>query len=196
MVATVRGGLGDLDAHRIVQELLGDAPDLRRHGGGEEQGLAGERHQLADALDVGNEAHVEHAVGLVDHQELDAGEQQPSALEMIEQTARRGDQHVDAARELGILIVERYAADHQRDVELLAGAVLLEAFLTCAASSRVGSRMSVRGIRARARPLSSMVSIGSVKAAVLPVPVWAMPSTSRRASTWGIACSWIGVGTV
>ena len=48
--------------------------------------------------------------------------------------------------------------------------------------------------RARARPCSSMVSIGSVKAAVLPVPVWAMPSTSRRARTWGIACSWMGVG--
>ena len=86
------GGVGDggrrprhFDAHRIVQELLGDAPDLRRHGGGEEQGLAGERHELADALDVGNEAHVEHAVGFVDDQELDAGEKEPPALVMIEQ---------------------------------------------------------------------------------------------------------------
>ena len=61
--------------------------------------------------------------------------------------------------------------------------------LTWAASSRVGSRMRVRGIRARARPFSSMVSIGRTKAAVLPVPVWAMPRTSRRARTWGIACS-------
>ena len=31
--------------------------------------------------------------------------------------------------------------------------------------------------------------IGSTKAAVLPVPVWAMPSTSRRASTCGMAWS-------
>jgi hypothetical protein len=30
------GRTRDLDLHRIVQELLGDAPDLRRHGGGEE----------------------------------------------------------------------------------------------------------------------------------------------------------------
>ena len=92
--------LRDFHPHRIVQELLGDAPDLRRHGGGEEQRLAGERHELADALDVGNEAHVEHAVGFVDHQQLDAGEQEPSALEMVEQAAGRRDQHVDAAREL------------------------------------------------------------------------------------------------
>ena len=53
----------------------------------------------------------------------------------------------------------------------------------------------MRGMRARARPFSSSVSIGSVKAAVLPVPVWAMPRTSRRASTWGMAWAWIGVGS-
>ena len=34
---------------------------------------------------------------------------------------------------------------------------------TCAASSRVGSRMSVRGMRARARPFSRRVSIGRTK---------------------------------
>ncbi len=35
------GGTGDLDADRIVQELLGDALDFRRHGGGEEQAFVG-----------------------------------------------------------------------------------------------------------------------------------------------------------
>ena len=119
----------DFDADRIVQELLGDAPDFRRHGRGEEQGLARERHQLADALDVGDEAHVEHAVGFVDDQKLDAGHQQPAALVMVEQAARRRDQHVDAARQLGVLVVERDAADDERDVELVVGAVFDEAFL-------------------------------------------------------------------
>ena len=120
------GGLGDFHAHRIVQEIVGDALDFRRHGGGEEQRLARERHQLADALDVGDEAHVEHAVGFVDHQQLDAGEQQASALGMIEQAAGRRDQHVDAAHQLGVLIAERHAADDQRDVELVVLAVFLE----------------------------------------------------------------------
>ena len=130
------GGVGDrgrrlrhFHLHRIVQELLGDAPDLGRHGGGEEQGLAGEWHELADALDIRNESHVEHAIGFVDHQQLDPGEQEPAASEMIEQSARRRDEHVDAAGELGILIVERHSADDQGDVELLAGAVFFEAFL-------------------------------------------------------------------
>jgi ubiquinone/menaquinone biosynthesis C-methylase UbiE len=37
-------------------------------------------------------------------------------------------------------------------------------------------------------------SIGKAKAAVLPVPVWAMPRRSRPAKRCGIACAWIGVG--
>ena len=122
------GRAGDFDADRIVQKLFGDAPDFRRHGGGEEQRLAGERNELADALDVGDEAHVEHAVGFVDDEQLDAVEQQPSALEMVEQAAGRRDQHIDAARELGVLVVERDAADDQRDVELVVDAVFDKTF--------------------------------------------------------------------
>jgi hypothetical protein len=49
-------------------------------------------------------------------------------------------------------------------------------------------------MRARARPLFRMVIIGSVKAAVLPVPVCAMPSTSRAFSASGMAPCWMGVG--
>jgi hypothetical protein len=41
----------------------------------EEQGLLLGRRQLEDSLQVGNEAHVEHAVGLVDHHDLHAGHQ-------------------------------------------------------------------------------------------------------------------------
>ena len=71
----------------------------------------------ADALDVRNEAHVEHAIGLVDDEDLDAGQQQLAALEMVEQAAGRGDQHVDAARDLGVLVAEGNAADEQRHVQ-------------------------------------------------------------------------------
>ena len=45
------------------------------------------------------------------------------------------------------------------------------------------------------RGLASRSSDGSMNAAVLPVPVWAMPSRSRPVSTVGMACAWIGVGT-
>ncbi len=67
---------------------------------------------------------------------------------------------------------------------------------TWAASSRVGSTISERGMRAFARPFARMSIIGRVKDAVLPVPVWAQPSTSRPISTVGMACAWIGVGSL
>jgi hypothetical protein len=45
---------------------------------------------------------------------------------MVEQAAGRRDQHVDATRELAVLVVERDAADDERDVELLLDAVFVE----------------------------------------------------------------------
>ena len=50
-----------------------------------------------------------------------------AALEMVQQPAGRGDQHVDAAVELLDLVVHRHAADQQRHVELVIDAVFLEA---------------------------------------------------------------------
>ena len=41
-----------------------------------------------------------------------------------------------------------------------------------------------------------MSIIGRTKAAVLPVPVWAMPIRSLPIRTDGIAARWIGVGVV
>ena len=67
---------------------------------------------------------------------------------------------------------------------------------TCAASSRVGSRISERGIRARRRPFARMSIMGSTKLAVLPVPVWAIPIRSFIIRTGGIASAWIAVGSV
>ena len=120
---------GDFDAHRIVQERVGEPGDFRRHRRREEQRLAGERHQLADALDVGNEAHVEHAVGFVDDENLDAGQEKAAALGEVEQAAGRGDDHVGAAGDLGLLIAERDAADQEREVQLVIDAVFGEGLL-------------------------------------------------------------------
>ncbi len=63
---------------------------------------------------------------------------------------------------------------------------------TWSASSRVGASTSARtGCRAGDTLAVSWRSIfcsnGSEKAAVLPVPVWAAPITSRPASTIGMA---------
>ena len=123
------GGLGHLDLHRIIEELGNKALNFRRHRRREEERLAARRDQFADALDVGDEAHVEHAVGFVDDEDLDAGHQQAAAFEMVEQAAGRCDEDVDAAREFRVLVAEGEAADEERDREFVVRAVAVEAFL-------------------------------------------------------------------
>ncbi len=50
-------------------------------------------------------------------------EQKLAAFAVVEQTARRRDQHVGATLQLLVLLVERHAADQKRDVELVVLAV-------------------------------------------------------------------------
>ena len=66
------------------------------------------------------------------------------------------------------------------------------------ASSRVGVMTRARGFLDLASlPASAMrCSVGSVKAQVLPVPVWALARTSLPSSTAGMARACTGVGSV
>ena len=63
-----------LVAPRAVGVLRGDLAGLALERGGEEQRLAVARDLLDDAVDDGPEAHVEHAVGLVEDEDLDVVE--------------------------------------------------------------------------------------------------------------------------
>ncbi len=82
-----------------------------------------------DALDVADEAHVEHPVGLVQHQDLDVRKIDGALLVMIEQPARRRDQDVDPAFELRDLRINADAAEHHRRSLLRVLAVDANAFL-------------------------------------------------------------------
>ena len=64
-----------------------------------------------------------------------------------------------------------------------------------ATSSRVGATTRARGPRGAWAGLfwSSRAKIVIRKAAVLPVPVWACPATSRPARAIGRVLAWIGV---
>ncbi len=53
--------------------------------------------------DVGQEAHVEHAIRFVEHQELEPGHLRVGHPEVIEEAAGRGDDDVDAAAERVLL---------------------------------------------------------------------------------------------
>ena len=122
-----RGGRRHGDLDRIAQHLLGELGNVARHGRGEQQRLA-LRGQLRDDLaDVVNEAHVEHAVGFVEHEKLDVAEAQRIAAHEVEQAARRGDEDVDAVEQRAHLAAHRHAADRQRGADAEMPAVGAEA---------------------------------------------------------------------
>jgi hypothetical protein len=66
----------DLDALRVLQQRVGQFADFVAEGGREKQALLVFGHQGQHLLHVMDEAHVEHAVGFVKHQNLHRGEVQ------------------------------------------------------------------------------------------------------------------------
>ena len=69
------------------------------HGRGEQHGLARRGGLGQDPLHVGQEAEVEHLVGLVEHQGLDLGQVERAAVGDVEQPARGADHDVHAVGE-------------------------------------------------------------------------------------------------
>ena len=188
----------DLDPLGVLQDLRRELGDVARHGGGEQQRLALLGDRADDAAHVADEAHVEHAVGLVEDEEGHVAELHVAALDQVEQAARRGDQDVDAARQGLDLAAIAQAADDGAEAQAEAAAVGVEA------AGDLDRELAGRRQHERARALGlgalldaeRCCSTGSAKAAVLPVPVWAMPSTSRPCSSAGMVRAWMGVGTV
>ncbi|MFO0637363.1 MAG: hypothetical protein U0168_31445 [Nannocystaceae bacterium] len=110
-----------------MQQRVGQGADLRRHGRGEQQVLALGRQRGDDPLHVGHEALVEHAVGLVEHEDLDAAQIDLAATVQIEQPSRRGDEDVDALGQLAQLRCLGDAAEDHRVPQIEVLAVGLEA---------------------------------------------------------------------
>ena len=83
------GGLR-LDRHldRVVQILLGDLADGRRHGRREQRHLLVLGGVGEDPLDVLGEAHLQHLVGLVEHQIVEVRQVQGALLQVVDDPAR------------------------------------------------------------------------------------------------------------
>ena len=86
----------DVDAHRMVENVAGQLGDRRRHGGREQQRLAIAPALRNDLPHVMDEAHVEHAVGLVEHEDGNLVEPDVALVAEVEQASGRGDQDIDA----------------------------------------------------------------------------------------------------
>ena len=100
----------DLDRLRVAQDRPGQAPDVVGERRREHEVLAALRQQLDDPLDVGQEAHVEHPVGLVEDEDLDLAEVGDLLADEVEQPAGRRDEDLDAGAQRLDLRVHRDAA--------------------------------------------------------------------------------------
>ena len=115
-IGSRRGGR-DLHASRIAHQVGNLAHGLLVECGREQQRLALGRRLAHNTANGGQKAHVEHAVGLVEHQHLDLVQVASALLNQIDQTARRGDQDVAAVLEgRGLGLVAHAAHDGHGDM--------------------------------------------------------------------------------
>ncbi len=100
---------------RAAEHRIGEVADLGGKRGGEEERLAVAGQLAHDLADVVNEAHVEHPVGLIEHQELDRADVDEPLADEIEQPAGRGHEHVHAVLHgAGLRLLADATVDHRR----------------------------------------------------------------------------------
>ena len=114
------GGVGTrhLDRHRILQVAAGQALDLGRESGREQQGGALFGQVAQDALQIGQKADVQHAVCFVEHHILDLVEHAVLGFDVVQQTAWRGHQHLDPFFKLCCLRLHVHTAKHHHAAQL------------------------------------------------------------------------------
>ena len=182
----------DLVSNRVALVLAHEADDVAAEGRREEHRLAFARGHVEDLAHRREEAHVGHAVGLVDDHEVHFRQARRALVEQVEQSAGARDDGVDPpSQRLALRLVAHAAVDgHESPV--------LERGQRRELALDLGGELTGRGEHERAgrRGLarSRRASIGSPNASVLPDPVGARPHTSRPASASGIAAVWISKG--
>ena len=92
-----RGLRLDRDLFGVVQVLLRHAPDRGRHRRREERDLLGVGRVGEDRLDVLGEAHLQHLVGLVEHEVLELRQVERALVEVVHDAPGGADDDVHAA---------------------------------------------------------------------------------------------------
>jgi len=122
-----RGAAGaDFDGLGVPHGPFDKALDLGRHGGGEEGGEALAGAAIDNFADIGQETHVEHAIGFVEDEVFDAVEDDVALLDVIEQATGGGDDDIDAAFEGVVLFAVADAAVNDGDAEVGEAGVIVD----------------------------------------------------------------------
>ena len=82
------GGRGHLVEDRVGQVALDQAVDGAVERGREQQRLVRLLEAAQHPLDLGHEAHVRHAVGLVEHQRLELVDRELAPVAEVDEAAR------------------------------------------------------------------------------------------------------------
>ncbi len=189
------------DVGGLVHERAGQRDDRVRHGRREQHGLPFVGDLPQNPLDVGQEAQVEHFVGLVEHQHRQPAELQVALLRQVEQAPWRADDDVDALlQRLDLRLVGPAAVDGRDGQLAFTGGEVLRR------GGQVSGHLQAQFAGwdddecARDTAQRALVSVvmrcssGTPKARVLPMPVRAWPIRSSPASASGSVSSWIANG--
>ena len=117
----------DFDAFRVVQQLAGQGGDVVGERCREQQVLTFGRQAGEDLFHVMDKAHVEHAVGFVQHEDFHVGQVDAALAAQVEQTTWAGDQHVHTTGHGLNLWVHADAAEDAGADELQVAGIQLEA---------------------------------------------------------------------
>ena len=187
----------DLVEDRIVLVAPDERVDHAVEGGREQQRLVPPVDVAEDPLDLGQEAHVGHAVGLVDDDVVDVGHRELALLDQVDEPARawRRRRRRPSRSALIWRVHAGAAVDGVRPARR--GPRPAAPARRAPAGPAPGSGTSTMADGpAGLRPCARRSRTGRPKASVLPEPVLALPQTSRPARASGIVRAWIGKGLV
>ena len=118
----------DLHTLRVLEQAGSQFANFVAKGGREQQALLFLGNRGQHFFDVMDEAHVQHAVGFVQHQHLYLAQIQHALLHQVQQAPGCGDQNVHAFFQLGDLGVHAHAAENHGGAELQVFAVGADGF--------------------------------------------------------------------
>ena len=111
----------------VREQRVRKMADLLRHRRREEHGLPLLRQHRCDLANGLDEAHVEHAVGFVEHEEVDLGERDELLLEQVDQPARRRHEDVESLLDRADLRALAHAAEDDGEAKRRMPAIAREA---------------------------------------------------------------------
>ena len=123
-----RGGIGpgDFNRHRILQVTAGQAFDLGRERGREQQRDALLGQVAQNALQIGQKTDVQHAVGFVQHHVLNLVKHGILGLNVVQQATRCGHQNFNTFFQLDGLGLHVHAAEHHGTAQLGVFGIVLD----------------------------------------------------------------------